>query len=88
LSGKNVVIKLEPVEGNEHTLHHEYRVYTMLSGGTGIPCVNWLGMEAGFYAMAVEQLGPSLEDLFIHSRFDFTVKTVSLLARQLVSYLF
>jgi hypothetical protein len=45
-------------------------------------------MEAGFYAMAVEQLGPSLEDLFIHSRFDFTVKTVSLLARQLVSYLF
>jgi casein kinase 1 epsilon len=80
-------MKLEPVEGKDHTLHHEYRVYTQLSGGTGIPSVRWFGMEAGFYAMAIEYLGPSLEDLFVRCRFKFTVKTVSLLAEQLVSYL-
>lgn len=84
---ENVVIKLEPVEGKDHTLHHEYCVYTKLSGGTGIPCVRWFGMEAGFYAMVVEYLGSSLEDLFVRCRFKFTLKTVLLLAGQLVSYL-
>jgi len=44
-------------------------------------------MEASFYAMVVEYLGPSLEDLFVRCRFKFTVKTVLLLAGQLVSYL-
>ena len=87
LLGKNVIIKLEPVDGKGHTLHHEYCVYTKLSGGTGIPCVRWFGMEASFYAMVVEYLGPSLEDLFVRCRFKFTVKTVLLLAGQLVSYL-
>lgn len=87
LLGENVVIKLEPVEGVNHTLDHEYHVYSSLSGGTGIPRVHWFGMEAGFYAMVVEHLGPSLEELFVRCHFKFTVKTVLLLARQLVSNL-
>lgn len=90
LSRENVVVKLEPVEGEDHTLEHEYCVYTKLKGlrgGTGIPRVHWFGIEDGFYAMVVESLGPSLEDLFVRCRFKFTVKTVLLLAGQLVSYL-
>jgi len=75
------------VKGTRHTIHHEHRVYTKLRGGTRIPCVHWFGTEAGFEAMVVEYLGPSLEDLFIRCRFKFTVKTVLLLAMQLVGYL-
>jgi predicted Ser/Thr protein kinase len=84
---EDVIVKLEPVEGNDHSLDHEHRVLTKLSGGTGIPRVRWFGMETGFYAMVVECLGPSLEDVFIRCQFKFTVKTVLLLAGQLVSYL-
>ena len=73
------------MEGKDHTLHHEYRVYSKLSGGIGIPRVRWFGVEAGFNAMVVESLGPSLEDLFVRCRFKFTTKTVLLLAEQLVS---
>jgi hypothetical protein len=87
LLGKSVAIKLEPVEGKDHTLSHEYRVYEKLRGGTGIPRVHWFGIEAGFHVMVVDYLGPSLEDLFVRCRFKFSVKTVLLLAGQLVSYL-
>ena len=41
--------------------------------------------ESGFDIMAIDHLGPSLEDIFVCSRFQFTIKTVLLLARQLVS---
>ncbi|KAN0103922.1 Protein kinase-like domain containing protein [Russula decolorans] len=81
---ENVVIKLEPVEGKNHTLDHEYHVYSRLSGGTGIPHVCWFGIEAGFYAMVVKYLGPFLEDLFVCCHFKFTVKTVLLLAGQVL----
>ena len=87
MSGENVIVKLEPVEGKDHTLNHEYHVYSKLGVGTGIPRVRWFGMEAGFHAMALDRLGPSLEDLFVRCSFKFTVKTVLLLAGQLVSYL-
>jgi casein kinase I family protein HRR25 len=73
------------VEGKDHTLEHEFFVYKKLKKGTGIPRVHWFGTESGFDVMALDCLGPSLEDLFVRSGFQFTSKTVSLLARQLVS---
>ena len=85
LLGESVIIKLEPVEGKDHTLYHEHHVYTKLGGGTGIPYVRWFGMESGFHAMVLDCLGPSLEDLFVRCYFKFTVKTVMSLAGQLVS---
>ena len=66
-------------------LAHEFRVYEKLGGGPGIPRVHWFGTEAGFDAMAIDRLGQSLEDLFVHCEFRFSNKTVSLLACQLVS---
>ena len=68
-----------------HTLDNKFHIYTKLKGGTGIPQVHWFGTETGFDAMAVDRLGKSLEDLFVQCRFKFTIKTVSLLAGQLVS---
>jgi predicted Ser/Thr protein kinase len=84
LSGNDVVIKLERVEGKVRTLGGEFHVYTKLKGGTGIPHVHWFGRESGFDAIVVDRLGQSLEDLFVQCHFKFTIKTVSLLAGQLV----
>ena len=73
------------MDGRDHTLQHEFFVYKKLNKGTGIPLVHWFGTESGFDVMAIDCLGPSLEDLFVRSGFQFTIKTISLLARQLVS---
>jgi hypothetical protein len=81
---QDVVIKLEPLKARQHFLEHEYRVYEKLSGGIGIPRVRWFGTEGGFDVMALDLLGQSLEDLFVHCHFKFTVQTVLRLAGQLV----
>jgi len=68
-----------------HTLDNEFHIYTKLKGGTSIPWVYWFGMETGFDVMAVDRLGQSLEDLFVQYHSKFMIKTVLLLAGQLVS---
>ena len=85
LSGSDIIMKLERVDGTVHTLDNEFHVYTKLKGGTGIPRVHWFGTESCFDAMAVDRLGQSLEDLFVQHHSKFTTKTVLLLAGQLVS---
>lgn len=84
LSGQSIVIKLESINNINQTLEHEFHVYRKLCGGVGIPHVHWFGTEYGFNAMAMDTLGHSLEDLFIQCHFRFTIKTVVLLACQLV----
>ena len=80
-------MKLKLVAGKHHTLEHELHVYKKLSGGIGMPSVHWFGIEGCFNVMAIDRLGPSLEDLFVRCHFQFTVRTVLLLAHQLVSQL-
>ena len=85
MSGQDVVIKLEPVNGEYRALEHEFWVYKKLGGGTGIPSVHWFGSEGGFNAMAIDRLGLSLNDIFIGCHRQFSVRTVLLITRQLVS---
>lgn len=80
-----MVVKLEQANGKVHTLEHEFDVYTALKGGIGIPHAHWFGTEAGFDAIAVDRLGQSLDDLFVQCHYKFTMKTVLLLAKQMVS---
>ena len=51
----------------------------------GIPAIKWCGSEGDYNVMVMELLGPSLEDLFNFCSRKFTLKTVLLLADQLVS---
>lgn len=64
-------------------LEHEAKVNNALFG-MGIPCVHWHGIEGEFYVMISDLLGPSLEDLFNFCDRKFSLKTVLLLADQLI----
>ncbi|MBZ3888312.1 Coiled-coil domain-containing protein 57 [Sciurus carolinensis] len=57
----------------------------MMQGGVGIPTIRWCGAEGDYNVMVMELLGPSLEDLFNFCSRKFSLKTVLLLADQMIS---
>ncbi|KAG8906070.1 serine/threonine protein kinase [Tulasnella sp. 403] len=85
ISGEEVAIKLESVKAKHPQLEYEAKVYKTLAGGVGVPFVRWFGTECDYNAMVLDLLGPSLEDLFNFCNRKFSLKTVLLLADQLIS---
>ena len=66
-------------------LLYESKLYKILQGGTGVPNVRWFGVEGDYNIMVLDLLGPSLEDLFNFCNRKLSLKTVLMLADQLVS---
>ncbi|GFS43850.1 casein kinase 1 [Actinidia rufa] len=63
-TNEEVAIKLENVKTKHPQLLYESKLYRILQGGTGIPNVRWFGTEGEYNVLAMDLLGPSLEDLF------------------------
>ncbi|CAH8261538.1 unnamed protein product [Arabidopsis lyrata] len=84
-TGEEVALKLEPVKIKHPQLHYESKVYMLLQGGTGVPHLKWFGVEGYYNCMAIDLLGPSLEDLFNYCTRNFSLKTVLMLADQLIN---
>src|SRR5215510_7396459 len=85
ISKEEVMIKIEPADAKYPQLKSEFQIYKSLSHGFGIPGVHWFGRESGYNALVLDVLGPSLQDLFERCERRFSLKTVLLLADQLVS---
>ena len=83
--GNEVAIKLESVKTRHPQLLYESKIYRLLSGGLGIPHIRWYGQEGDYNVMVMDLLGPSLEDLFSYCGRKFSLKTVLMLADQLLS---
>lgn len=84
-TGEEVAIKLESVKTRHAQLLYESKLYKILQGGVGIPNVRWYGVEGDYNVMVIDLLGPSLEDLFNFCNRKFSLKTVLMLADQLLS---
>ncbi|GKV35738.1 hypothetical protein SLEP1_g43963 [Rubroshorea leprosula] len=80
-----VAIKLENVKTKHPQLLYESKLYKMLQGGTGIPNVKWFGIEGDYNVLVMDLLGPSLEDLFNFCRRKLSLKTVLMLADQMLN---
>ena len=83
-TGKEVALKLERVDISPSLLENEVEIYEKLSGGPGIPRMYWHGHECEFRVMAFQLLGPNLENLLNYCGRKFSLKTVLLLADQMI----
>ncbi|KAM9668545.1 casein kinase I-like [Dama dama] len=84
-NGEEVAVKLEPQKARQPQLLYESRLYKLLQGGAGIPRIRWYGQEKDYNVLVMDLLGPSLEDLFNFCSRRFTMKTVLMLADQMIS---
>jgi casein kinase 1 len=84
---EEVAVKLESVQTRPPQLNIESRIYKVLAGGVGIPKIEWYGVEGDYNVMVIELLGKSIEDLFASCQRKFSLKTVLMLADQMISRL-
>ncbi|KAI5060028.1 hypothetical protein GOP47_0025056 [Adiantum capillus-veneris] len=84
-TNEKVAIKLETAKAQHPQVFYEADIYKVLQGGMGIPSVRWTGAVANFNVLVLDLLGPSLEDLFIFCNRKFSLKTVLMLADQMLN---
>lgn len=82
---EEVAIKIESSTTKHPQLFLESKLLSQLCEGVGIPKVRYSGNEGGYNVMVMDLLGPSLEDLFNFCSRKFTLKTVLLLAEQMLA---
>ncbi|KAK4375377.1 hypothetical protein RND71_006054 [Anisodus tanguticus] len=84
-TNEEVAIKLENVKTKHPQLLYEAKLYKILQGGTGVPNLKWVGVEGDYNVLVMDLLGPSLEDLFNFCSRKMSLKTVLMLADQMIN---
>lgn len=82
----NVAIKIEKKEKSKRLLH-EFDLYANLDGMKGIPKMYWKGNHNDNNVIAMEYLGPSLDELFQCCDSKFTPHTICLIGIQIMHML-
>ncbi|CAL1704733.1 unnamed protein product [Somion occarium] len=85
LNSQTVAIKFEPRKAEAPQLRDECRSYRILAGMPGIPQIYHFGQEGLHNILVIDLLGPSLEDLFDMCGRKFSIKTVCMAARQMIT---
>jgi serine/threonine protein kinase len=84
-TNEELAIKLENVKTKHPQLLYESKLYRILQGGTGVPNVKWFGVEGDYNVLVMDLLGPSLEDLFNFCSRKLSLKSVLMLADQMIN---
>lgn len=85
LNNQSVAIKFEPRKSEVPQLRDEYRTYKILAGTSGVPAAYYFGHEGLHNVLVIDLLGPSLEDLFDICSRKHSIKTVAMVAKQMIS---
>ncbi|KAI8073402.1 kinase-like domain-containing protein [Gilbertella persicaria] len=85
MNNQQVAIKFESRKSDAPQLRDEYRTYKVLAGISGIPSAYYFGQEGLHSILVIDILGPSLEDLFDMCSRKFSIKTVAMLAKQMIT---
>nr|DAD26854.1 TPA_asm: hypothetical protein HUJ06_028322 [Nelumbo nucifera] len=80
-----VAVKIENNKTKHPQLLYEAKLYNILQGGSGIAGIKWCGADGEDNALVLDLLGPSLEDLFVYCGRKFSLKTVLMLADQMIT---
>lgn len=85
--GADVAVKLEHVRSAKPQLRHEHGVYQSLAGAQGFAQARWYGAEGDFRVLVLDLLGPNLQQLLAFCGGRFSLKTVLMLADQMIARL-
>jgi len=86
VTSEKVAIKFEWTRAEKgRRLLDEAKLYKSLGRTNNTPNIRWSGTEAEYNIMVMDLLGPSLDSLFIACGRKFTLKTVLMLAEQMIS---
>ncbi|XP_062101507.1 casein kinase 1-like protein 3 [Humulus lupulus] len=80
-----VAIKIENGKTKHPQLLYEAKVYRILQGGSGIANTKWSGVDGDDNILVLDVLGPSLEDLLVYCGRSFSLKTILMLADQMIT---
>ncbi|VVA14829.1 PREDICTED: casein kinase [Prunus dulcis] len=84
-TGENLAAKIENNKTKHPQLLYEAKLYKTLQGGSGIAGIKWAGFDRDDNVLIIDLLGPSLEDLFVYCGRKFSLKTVLMLADQMIT---
>jgi serine/threonine protein kinase len=84
-NGKQVAMKIEYTHSGSTHLHHEYSMYRSLEGIHGIPKIYEICKKNEDVIIVMEYLGPSIEWLFKYCNKRFSLKTVCMIGKRMVS---
>lgn len=84
---REVAIKLEKIAAKHPQLRFEAKVYNELRNQPGVPKLIYYGQDGQYNVLVIQRLGHSLDYLFKYCGHRFSLKTVLLLADQMLQRL-
>eukprot|EP01062_Namystynia_karyoxenos_P053623 TRINITY_DN4351_c0_g1_i1.p1 TRINITY_DN4351_c0_g1~~TRINITY_DN4351_c0_g1_i1.p1 ORF type:complete len:469 (+),score=88.91 TRINITY_DN4351_c0_g1_i1:86-1408(+) len=87
-NGADVAIKLEPIQAHPQQIHNEVRILKAIGKlekrAAGFTTIHWNGVEGEFNVLVIDYVGPCLGTLLAYCSGKFTLKTVLMLADQML----
>jgi len=83
-TGEELAAKIESSGGKSQMLIYEAKILRRLQGAPGFATLHYWNAEGDYNVMVMDMLGPSLKDLFYMCCQKFSMKTVLLLADQML----
>lgn len=81
---KRYAVKLEKRKAKSGKLRREAQIYKLLGDSEGFARLKWIGTENDYDGLVMDLLGKNLEEIFKESTRRFTLKTVLMIAYQML----